>query len=451
MRRAARSATPNPARTHRANGQLMQQEPCFLASFTVMGQSSIRHEGGLRVAYLTGEYPRATDTFIQREVCALRELGVEVHTFAVRCPSADQQIGPAQVAEAASTTYLLPASAWQVVGAVVAAVRSPRRFIGAAALARRTHPKGVRGALIQCAYFAEAAVLARHLRRLTIEHLHNHFPDSSGTVAMLAAHLAGVRFSFTMHGAEILRDVAKWRLDEKVARAAFGVSVSWYGRAQAMLVSPPEAWARLHVVRCGIDADQFAPTHHSGQRSQVLFVGRLDPVKGVPVLLDAFALVLRDRPSARLTLVGDGPGREAAQLQVETLALGHAVHFAGHATAAEVGEYLAAADVFVLPSFFEGIPVSLMEAMAAQVPVVASQLPGIAELVEHGEHGYLVPAGHTEQFAERITALLSQPALRQRMGVAGRAKVQAEFYVAAAAGELHRLFRGAAQEGSSGH
>ena len=428
----------------------MQHEARLLASFTVMGQPSIRQVGGLRIAYLTGAYPRATDTFIQREVAALRERGVEVHTFAVRRPAADQHIGPAQAAEAASTTYLLPASAWVVVRALAAAGRHPRRFLGAAALARRTHPRGVRGALTQCAYFLEAAVLARQLRRLSVQHVHNHFPDSSGTVAMLAAHLAGVRFSFTMHGAEILRDVAKWRLDEKVARAAFGVSVSWYGRAQAMLVSPPEAWPRLHVVRCGIDADQYPPTHHSGQRSQVLFVGRIDPVKGVPVLLDAFVAVLRDRPSARLTLVGDGPGRDAAQQQAVALGIDRAVHFAGYATSAEVAEHLAAADVFVLPSFFEGIPVSLMEAMAAQVPVVASQLPGIAELVEHGEHGYLVPAGHTEQLAERITALLSQPAVRQRMGVAGRAKVQAEFDVSVAAAQLHDLFQAPAQEGPHG-
>jgi colanic acid/amylovoran biosynthesis glycosyltransferase len=415
-----------------------------------MRQPSIRPADGLRVAYLTGVYPRATDTFIQREVASLREAGVDVHTFAVREPAADQLIGPVQVAEAASTTYLLPASVGGIVLALAAALRHPRRFVGAAALSQRTHPRGVRGALTQCAYFVEAAVLARHLRQRSIQHVHNHFPDSSGTVVMLAAHLAGVQFSFTLHGAEILRDVAKWRLDEKVARAAFGVSVSWYGRAQAMLVSPPSAWGRLHVVRCGIDATQYTPTHHGGQRSSVLFVGRLDPVKGLPVLLDAFAQVLRDRPSAVLTLVGDGPGREAAEQQVKALAIDHAVHFAGYCTAAEVADHLAAADVFVLPSFFEGIPVSLMEAMAAQVPVVASQLPGIAELVEHGEHGYLVPAGHTEQLAERITALLSQPALRQRMGEAGRAKVLAEFDEASAAAQLHDLFLAAAQEVTDG-
>jgi len=418
----------------------------LLASCITMGQQSIRPEKGLRVAFLTGEYPRATDTFIQREVGALRDGGVVVHTFAVRRPPTEQLLGPTQGAEYASTIYLLPASAMGVARAFAAAARHPRRFVGAAALARRTHPSGVRGTLAQCACFAEAVVLAHQLRQRSIQHLHSHGPDSSGTVAVLAAHLAGVRFSFTMHGADTLRAVAMWRLDEKVARAAFGVSVSWYGRAQAMLVSAPSTWGRLHVVRCGIDAAQYAPTHHSGQRSSVLFVGRFDPEDGVPVLLDAFAKVLRERPSARLTLVGEGPGRSAAQQQVQAAGLDHAVQFAGYATAQQVAEHLAATDVFVLPSFVEGIPVSLMEAMAAKVPVVASQLPGIAELVEHGEHGYLVPAGHTEQFAERIVALLSQPALRERMGVAGRAKVVAEFDAGVTVNQLHELFRAAAQE-----
>lgn len=410
----------------------------LVASFTAMGLLSARPAGGLRIGYLTGVYPRATDTFIQREVAALRARGLTVDEYSVRRPDAAQLLTPAHEKAAARTTYLLPPNAAAVV-AVMAALRSPARFLRTAALAWRTHPAGLRGAAKQAAYFVEACVLARHLRSRGTDHLHNHFPDSSGTVAMLAAELAGIGFSFTMHGAEILRDVAKWRLDEKVARARFGVSVSWYGRAQAMLVSPSASWAKLHVVHCGVDIDGYAARTHLADGRHVVFVGRLDEIKGLPVLLDALAAVQQHLPDVQLTLVGDGPDREALQRRAAELGLGDAVHFPGYANSEQVRAHLATADVFVLPSFFEGIPVSLMEAMASGVPVVASHLPGIAELVDEGRSGHLVPAGDSAGLAARLVELLTDPELRSCMGAAGRATVAAEFSLEHEAARLHGL------------
>ncbi|MEQ1700260.1 MAG: glycosyltransferase family 4 protein [Ilumatobacteraceae bacterium] len=409
-----------------------------MASFTAMGLLSARPTGGLRIGYLTGIYPRATDTFIQREVAALRDRGLTVDEYSVRRPEPAQLLTAAHHEVAARTTYLLPPTA-NTAAAVLLALRSPARFLRTAALAWRTHPAGVRGSAKQAAYFVEACVLARQLRARGTDHLHNHFPDSSGTVAMLAAELAGIGFSFTMHGAEILRDSAKWRLDEKVARARFGVSVSWYGRAQAMLVSPSASWAKLHVVHCGVDIDGYAARTHLADGRHVVFVGRLDEIKGLPVLLDAIATVQRHLPDVQLTLVGDGPDREALQRRADELGLAGAVHFPGYANSEQVRDHLAAADVFVLPSFFEGIPVSLMEAMASGVPVVASNLPGIAELVADGASGHLVPAGDSAALAARLVELLADHDLRTRMGAAGRATVAAEFSLEHEAARLHGL------------
>jgi glycosyltransferase involved in cell wall biosynthesis len=383
-------------------------------------------------------YPRATDTFIQREVAALRARGLTVDEYSVRRPDAAQLPTAALQAVAERTTYLLPPGA-AAAGALLAAVLTPRRFARTALLAWRTHPAGVRGASKQAAYFVEACVLARQLRARRADHLHNHFPDSSGTVAMLAAELAGIGFSFTMHGAEILRDVDKWRLDEKVARARFGVSVSWYGRAQAMLVSPSASWAKLHVVHCGVDLADHSPRVHTADGRHVVFVGRLDEIKGLPVLLDAIAAVRRELPDIRLTLVGDGPAAERLRQRAAALGLADVVQFAGHADQAGVRAHLADADVFVLPSFFEGIPVSLMEAMASGVPVVASNLPGIAELVADGVSGHLVPAGDTDGFAARLGELLADHELRTRMGAAGRSTVAADFSLDVEAARLHGL------------
>jgi len=393
-----------------------------------MGLASAPRTGGLRVGYLTGVYPRATDTFIQREVASLRDRGVEVRTFAIRRPDASQLIGREQQQEMSNTTYVVAAGA---VGATFGVMRafaaSPRSAWRAARLAGRTHVLGWRGAMKQGAYLAEACIVARELRRRRVQHLHNHFPDSSGTVAMLAAELAGITFSFTMHGAEILRDVDKWRLDEKVKRALFVVSVSWYGRSQAMLVSPASSWPRIHVVHCGVDLRASSVRAHHADGRHLAFVGRLDDVKGVPLLLDAVSLVRRAYPDVHLTLVGDGPSRSSLEASAQSAGLQSHVSFVGYRAPVDVRLLLATVDVFVLPSFFEGIPVSLMEAMACGVPVVASNLPGIAELVDDAVNGYLVRAGDSEELAERIAGLLASAELRNRMGRAGRAKVADQF------------------------
>ena len=405
-----------------------------------MGQASERRAGGLRVGYLTGVYPRATDTFIQREVASLRAAGVDVTTFSIRRPDTAQLVGHEQQQELSTTRYVLADGAGRIALAVLgAALSSPRRWVCTMSVAWRTRVVGVRGALKQVAYFAEACVVAGQVRRRRLQHLHNHFPDSSGTVAMLAASLAGVSFSFTMHGAEILRDVDKWRLDEKVARALFVVSVSWYGRSQAMLVSPASSWPRVHVVHCGVDLSASAPRTHHRDGRHVAFVGRLDDVKGLPLLLDAIAVVRAHHPDVRLTLVGDGPSRASLVASVQRLGLADCVTFTGYRTQAEVREILSTVDVFALPSFFEGIPVSLMEAMAGGVPVVASNLPGIAELVEDGVGGRLARPGDADHLAELIVALLGDEALRNRMGVAGRAKVADEFDLDDEASRLRNL------------
>jgi len=405
-----------------------------------MGQASERRAGGLRVGYLTGMYPRATDTFIQREVAALRAGGTEVRTFAIRRPDATHLVGHEQQQELSTTTYVLAAGGARIAAAVArSAVRAPARSVRTARLAWRTRVLGVRGFLKQAAYFAEACVVAQHVRSAHLQHLHNHFPDSSGTVTMLAAELAGVSFSFTMHGAEILRDVDKWRLDDKVARALFAVSVSWYGRSQAMLVSPASSWPRVHVVHCGVDLSASSPRTHRSEGRHVVFVGRLDEIKGVPLLLDAVAAVRAHFPDVQLTLVGDGPDRVALEASVQRLGLTGCVTFTGYRTQAEVREILGTADVFVLPSFFEGIPVSLMEAMAGGVPVVASNLPGIAELVDDGVSGRLVRSGDTDALAAAIDGLLGDEELRARMGAAGRAKVADEFDLEQEAARLRTL------------
>ena len=381
------------------------------------------------IAYLTGEYPRATDTFIQREVAALRKHGIDVLTCSVRRTGNEHHVGPEQRAEAENTFYILASarSPWRLVRSHGAALlRSPSRYIKTLWLAMRTGAPGIKAFLYQLFYFVEAVVLADHLTRNRVVHLHNHIATASCTVAMLASEVSAIPYSFTIHGPGIFFEPMQWRIDEKTARARFVACISEFCRSQVMMFSDASHWSKLHIVHCGIEPDRYdTETRRSSQR--LLFIGRLAGVKGVPVLFEALQAIAEDFPDLHLTLIGDGPERRELELEARARGLGGRVEFAGYRSQAEVADALRDTDILVLPSFAEGVPVVLMEAMAARVPVITSRVAGIPELVDDGQSGVLVPPGDVDALAAAIAQLLHDPERCGWMGEAGRAKVIADF------------------------
>ncbi|MEM7730956.1 MAG: glycosyltransferase family 4 protein [Pseudomonadota bacterium] len=382
------------------------------------------------IAYLTGQYPRATDTFVQREVFGLRDLGVEVLTCSIRRTGPAHHVGPEQEAEARSTFCVLAAAADPITSLRAhgcALFGAPKRYLSAFILAVRTRQAGLKGFLLQMAYFAEAVVLAHYLAQKGVRHLHNHIAQASCTVAMLMSAVSGIPYSFTLHGPYVFFETERWRLDEKIARAAFVACISHFCRSQGMLFSEPVHWPRMHIVHCGIDPDLYDCPGSKALGKRLLFVGRLAAAKGLPVLLKAFSQVHLHHPDATLTLVGDGHDRAAIEAQSRELGLETAVIFTGYLSQADVAEKLAEADIFVLPSFAEGLPVVLMEALASRMPVVATRIAGVGELIEDGISGVLVPPGDADTLAEQIKTLLAAPETWAQMGVAGRERVVADF------------------------
>lgn len=397
------------------------------------------------IAYLTGEYPKVSHTFIQREIAALRGQGAEVLTCTVRRAPDKDVVGADQRAEAVNTFCVLDTAKapLRLLSAHLDALRqSPRRWLAALALAFRTRPPGLRALAYQMFYFAEAGVLAAHLRKNGVVHLHNHFANSSCSVAMLTSEMSGIPFSFTMHGPAIFFEPMKWRIDEKIARVSFVACISHFCRSQGMLFSDQAHWAKLRIVHCGVTLANYGRMPRKTFGKRVLFVGRLDAVKGVPLLLEAFAAVGRDHQDARLTVVGDGPARAALEAQAKRLGIDGATVFAGYRAQDEVAALLEEADMLVLPSFAEGVPVVLMEAMASRIPVIASQVAGVPELVQQGVSGFVIPAGDLDTLTARLGDLLSDPELCRRMGEAGRATVKAEYDIDREAKWLLALLRG---------
>ena len=396
----------------------------------------------MRVGYLTACYPRATDTFIQREVAGLRAAGVQVETFSVRTPTAEHFVGPEQRDEHARTTYLLAAGAPAMVAAHLRLLlTSPKRWIATAELAWRARQPGLRGLLLQGAYFLEAGLLARLARRRGLDHLHNHFGDSSGSVTMLAAALGGLPFSMTIHGPHVFFERSRWRLDIKTAQAAFVVCISHFARSQVMAVTPVERWQDLHIVHCGVDPSAYdEPTDEAG-RFRVLVVGRLDKEKGLPVLLDAAKIAHAQVPALRVDLIGDGPDRAALEDRVRKLGLDEVVRFLGSKSPAIVREELRVADLVVMSSFAEGLPVVLMEALAARTPVVSTNIMGVPELVRDRIAGRLVPPGDVDALAAAVVEMAElTPEARRALGEAGRSVVEEHFDVRQEAARLAALF-----------
>ena len=396
----------------------------------------------MKIAYLTGEYPRATDTFIQREIKALRQKGLEVFSFSVRRPSKEHLVGTEQQVEREQTFYILPPNLLNLLLAHVSLfLISPLRYLRALKIAWNTKQDGIKGTIYQLFYFLEAGILARQIHKQQIQHLHNHIASSSCTVAMLAAELGGFSYSFTLHGPHIFFEPHRWRLDEKIKRALFVVCISHFCRSQAMIFAPPEAWSKMHIIHCGVDPTLFNPIAHQSSSHRLLYVGRLAPEKGLPILLKSLVKLKRTIPNLKLTVVGDGRYRHELEKMTSNLELQDHVEFVGYKSQPEVREYLQNTDVFVLPSFAEGVPVVLMEAMAVGIPIVTTQIAGVAELVEHGVSGYLVPPGDEVSLAVHLQSLLNKSELRTKFGAAGRKKVEKEFNLCQETASLYNLFK----------
>jgi colanic acid/amylovoran biosynthesis glycosyltransferase len=391
----------------------------------------------LRLAYMTGQYPRVTDTFIQREVAMLRELGHHVVTFSVRKPPEEKNIDAEIAAETKSTVYLLPPRGL-LNSHLNQIFRSPRSYLLALALAWKTCPPGIRAMVLQIAYFAEAAIVAQLMKKDALSHLHNHFADSSCSVAAIAAQMGGFTFSFTTH-IELNDEPKRWWVGEKIRRALFVNCISHFGRSQLMYFSSPEHWDKLRIVHCGVTPTLFDVKKHSGRAHHVLYVGRLAPAKGLPVLLDAIARL----SDVTLTIAGDGPERAFLQDKARRLGIVERVTFLGYQSQKQVRALLQHVDVFAMTSFVEGIPVVLMEAMAAGIPVVATYISGIPELVRNGQNGFLVPPSDANATVSAIRRLTDDADLRNQFAIAGRETIEQEFDLQAEARWLASILIGA--------
>lgn len=382
----------------------------------------------MKIAYLLSEYPTLGHTYFLREVRELRALGWEIQTISVRKP-ADQEyeLSPAEREERSSTWYILGGSPLEFLQAHLATfVTRPARYLHGLLAAWRFGRFHLRLTALATAYFIEAIYAGHRLRRAGISHVHCAFAT---TVALLLGRVFDVGLSMTIHGPADLVDPEGFRLAEKVRVSKFVSGISYFGKSQIMLYSSPEDWYKLEVTPLGIDSAGWRPAvfREAPAPFDLISVGRLEKVKGYPVLLGALASLVAQARNVRLTLVGDGPDRSDLEKQASQLGIADRVTFTGWKTQEELRKLYQNSDLFVLSSLAEGIPVVLMEAMASGVPCVAPRIAGIPELLRDHKEGILVTPSQADELVTAIAELMERPSLRRQMAKLCRERIAEKY------------------------
>ena len=404
---------------------------------------SVEAGTSLRVAYLVSQFPATSHTFIRREVEALRAQGIAVETFSVRRPSSEEAGSPLERAAFEKTHYLLPLAPLALLAAHgKALLERPRSYFRVFGLAMHHRVPGLRALIWAFFHFAEAIVLAHELERRGIEHLHNHFANAGANVGLLTSRYLQLPWSLTLHGVSETDYPAGLLLGAKIEAAQFVACASYFTRAQAMRAASPEHWHKLIIVRCALDLANLPrrATHEGTTPLHVICVGRLVAEKGHIGLLEALAIVRARGIDVRLVLVGDGPERDHIEERISALDLDDHVVLPGRLSEAETLVEIADADLLVLPSFIEGLPIVLMEAMALGVPVIAARVAGVPELVADEQQGLLFAPTDWVALADQMARLLTDSSLRNRLCKDARKKIETEFEIGRAVEPLAARF-----------
>ncbi|MBU1238012.1 MAG: glycosyltransferase [Gammaproteobacteria bacterium] len=400
-----------------------------------------------RIAYLINQYPKVSHSFIRREILALERQGIDVLRIALRgwdAALADEE----DKQERTKTRYVLQGGLFPLLlASLKALIGTPRRFFAAFALAIRLGWKADRPLLYHMMYLAEACHLVPWITSFKATHLHAHFGTNSAEVAALASALGGFSYSFTVHGPDEFDSPELLHIREKVKRAAFVVGISSFGRSQLYRWIDYNDWPKIQVVHCGLEARFYeGAASVIPQTRRLVCVGRLCKAKGQLLLLDAMSRALRNGGDFELVLAGDGELRPEVDSAIQRLSLQGKVRVTGWISSQQVRDEILASQALILPTFAEGLPVVIMEAMALRRPILTTYVAGIPELVRPGIDGWLSRAGDIDALVSVLEEYLSTSVDElARMGESAHQRVVQRHSIDTEAAKLAKLFREAPQ------
>ncbi len=386
----------------------------------------------MHVAYLMTHYPRVALTFISGEIDAMERMGQPISPVALNLPETADLASEEAHQRQAATFYLKGSRSRLAVTVAIMAALHPLAMIATLLIAIRSARLDLNLILRRIAHFCYASLTAKYCRANNIRHLHAHFGQTPATIAWLACEILNrtsdkeTSWSFTIHGFQDFVDDAVARLDLKAASAAFIICISDYTKSQLCRVTDPQFWNRYRVIRCGIDLTAFPMRTEMPDRAvpRIVSVARLSPEKGHLILLNALKSLADEGTHAELQIIGAGPFEPAIRREGERLGLEDRIIYSGELLPADVARELGDADVFCLPSFSEGLPVSVMEAMAIGVPVVSTWISGIPELAINETNALIVPASNTEALAGALKRVITNGQLRETLARNARTAVE---------------------------
>ena len=416
----------------------------------------MKREESQPIGYVLKRYPRLSETFILNEIRAMERLGTKLHIFSLMRVEGSL-VHPTVDEVQAPVTYFPARWLWAAFAVVKAhaemAVWAPSRYLHSVLLAlwwsvRSRRPLSVWKQFLRSGYVASGC------REHNIRHLHAHFANAPATVARLAGVMGNIPYSFTTHAKDLYLTPKKV-MRRRISSAKFVLTCTRHNLQYLRSFARPEDLSKIHLVYHGIDLAEFTlpPTAgeigvnggNDGDAPLVLSVGRLVPKKGMADLISAFHLLMRRGVRFRSVIVGEGPLREQLEAQIGEQGLRDRVMLAGAMAHDRLVGLYEQASVFALAPHItqdgdrDGIPNVLAEAMAARVPVVSTSVSGIPELVEDGRTGLLVHPRDPEALADAMERLLGNPALRQKLALAARRRIEGGFECWETAKALQKL------------
>lgn len=397
-----------------------------------------------KIAYLNSRHPATSQTFILREVSSLREMGFNIQVASINDTDLPQMKRTSEEKQEIARTFYVKRAGWKKVisSFLRTLVKRPMSLIKGFFYSICLGAFDFRRMFYHLFYFAEALVVGCWMEDENIKHLHVHFANPAGTVALIVSKIFSFTHSITVHGPDIFDDVTLNALPRKIQEAKFVCCIGYYTKSQLMRLSVPEQWEKLEIAPLGVDTQLFSPKVFRPKPApyEILCVGRQVSAKGHLIAIAALEKLLQRGYNVKLRLLGGGPLHKEILKSINRRNLSSHVIVEGAVNHTRVIEAYRSADIFALPSFAEGIPVVLMEAMAVELPCVATFVNGIPELIRDKVDGLLVMPADSDGLAKAIESLIANAEYRKQIGQAGRQRILEKYAIQTNIKKLATIF-----------
>lgn len=395
----------------------------------------------MRIAYIISRFPLLSETFILREMIEIENLGHELIVFPIICQ--EQKIIHDEARDWLARIICVPFLSKQVLLENLRVfIKRPLTYLGLISRILFENLTSINFLIKGLCLLPKAVFTSRQIADLKVDHIHVHYATHPGLEAWIINQLTGIKYSITIHSHDIYDRHAM--LKTKLEGAEFLVPISQFNVNYMTNLIGDHIRKKCTVIHCGVDNDRYTPSSkvkkEAGMLFEILQIGSLHWKKGQLYLIQAMAVLKEKNFPFRLRIIGEGEERKKIEAEIKRLEVGDVVELMGAKTQNEVALILPTADCYVQSSVSEGIPVAIMEALACELPVVATKITGIPELVIEGKTGYLVPPANPTALADAIAKVKEDPKEAERFGKNGRAWVLQEFNLKENAIKLAGLF-----------